>query len=261
MKNDEAVSPVIGVMLMIVVTIVIAAAVSAFAGNMDLDQKTGPNVNLQSELVMTSAEPVTVTYTYYCPDDLSAGEDPLDESSSKKYTISPNGGQHGILFTNIGGDAIDLKDLQMDVSSNNFNVLVDYTVTRDQASTNSLPDGKVGDDYDTSGDIIYSIDISDSSYTLDDVKAMATNQSNRYFVKINPETTGDTIIRPGDQFKFYTDDGYQSWAMSARTGDGSWAGGRESFGMDKGSGNEWVLSHKPSGEILASGDIYFPDNN
>ncbi len=39
--RQEAVSPVIGVMLMLVVTIIIAAVVSGFAGDMGMDKKTG----------------------------------------------------------------------------------------------------------------------------------------------------------------------------------------------------------------------------
>ena len=46
MKNDHAVSPVIGVMLMIVVTIIIAAIVSAFAGSMGNSEHTVPTTAL-----------------------------------------------------------------------------------------------------------------------------------------------------------------------------------------------------------------------
>ncbi|GAB7016614.1 type IV pilin N-terminal domain-containing protein [Methanogenium cariaci] len=42
-KNEEAVSPVIGVMLMIVVTIIIAAVVSGFAGGMTSSESKVPN--------------------------------------------------------------------------------------------------------------------------------------------------------------------------------------------------------------------------
>ncbi len=42
MLKDEAVSPVIGVMLMIVVTVIVAAVVSAFAGGYANDDKKAP---------------------------------------------------------------------------------------------------------------------------------------------------------------------------------------------------------------------------
>ena len=46
-RNDHAVSPVIGVMLMIVVTIIIAAIVSAFAGNMGAGEHKAPVASLE----------------------------------------------------------------------------------------------------------------------------------------------------------------------------------------------------------------------
>lgn len=46
-KSEDAVSPVVGVMLMLVVTIIIAAVVSAFAGGMGTSQKSVPQMNLK----------------------------------------------------------------------------------------------------------------------------------------------------------------------------------------------------------------------
>ena len=45
-KKDDAVSPVIGVMLMLVVTIVIAAVVAAFAGGLGSDVEMAPTAAL-----------------------------------------------------------------------------------------------------------------------------------------------------------------------------------------------------------------------
>lgn len=53
-QNDHAVSPVIGVMLMIVVTIIVAAVVSAFAGSTDFAKRAGPSVTLGSETMYNS---------------------------------------------------------------------------------------------------------------------------------------------------------------------------------------------------------------
>ena len=46
-NKEDAVSPVIGVMLMLVVTIVIAAVVAAFASGMGTDMDTAPNAALK----------------------------------------------------------------------------------------------------------------------------------------------------------------------------------------------------------------------
>jgi len=48
-KSNEAVSPVVGVMLMLVVTIIIAAVVSAFAGGMGSSQKSTPQVTISGK--------------------------------------------------------------------------------------------------------------------------------------------------------------------------------------------------------------------
>jgi len=49
-KNEHAVSPVVGVMLMLVVTIIIAAVVSAFAGGMATGKEKAPQVSLETHI-------------------------------------------------------------------------------------------------------------------------------------------------------------------------------------------------------------------
>lgn len=49
-KNDEAVSPVVGVMLMLVVTIIIAAVVSAFAGGIVGSEKAAPQSTFECHI-------------------------------------------------------------------------------------------------------------------------------------------------------------------------------------------------------------------
>ncbi|HJJ42434.1 MAG TPA: type IV pilin [Methanocorpusculum sp.] len=50
-KKDSAVSPVVGVMLMLVVTIIIAAIVSAFAGGLVTSADKAPNAVLKVDIV------------------------------------------------------------------------------------------------------------------------------------------------------------------------------------------------------------------
>lgn len=47
-ENENAVSPVVGVMLMLVVTIIIAAVVSAFAGGMSSETSKAPQVTIRA---------------------------------------------------------------------------------------------------------------------------------------------------------------------------------------------------------------------
>ncbi len=74
--NSEAVSPVIGVMLMLVVTIIVAAAVSAFAGGFASDQKKTPVAQIDVQLKTTGSYPKLV-------------------------------------FTHLGGDALKTRDLKI----------------------------------------------------------------------------------------------------------------------------------------------------
>lgn len=66
-KNGEAVSPVVGVMLMLVVTIIIAAVVSAFAGGMAGNTKETPVAVLEVKLYKDYYHSMTSTYGSYTP--------------------------------------------------------------------------------------------------------------------------------------------------------------------------------------------------
>ncbi len=89
-RHENAVSPVIGVMLMIVVTIIIAAVVSAFAGGFADDQKKTPSAQIDVQI-----QPV--------------------KDSSVTYT----GWGSQVLFTHKGGDPIKTRDLLITVWDQN----------------------------------------------------------------------------------------------------------------------------------------------
>ena len=76
-KNVEAVSPVVGVMLMLVVTIIIAAIVSAFAGGLSTGDQNSKNVRISA-------------------------------------TYSQSG---GMVIRDEGGDVMDVKDLDLIIRS------------------------------------------------------------------------------------------------------------------------------------------------
>jgi len=93
--RTSAVSPVVGVMLMLVVTIIIAAVVSAFAGGLGTEQHKTPQVTLAAKSVIEdiqgTTDPDTWTLTY------PAG-----------YTAA-----NGIRFENTGGDTFSLNDIDI----------------------------------------------------------------------------------------------------------------------------------------------------
>ncbi|MCK9580061.1 MAG: type IV pilin N-terminal domain-containing protein [Methanoregula sp.] len=96
-NNDAGVSPVVGVMLMLVVTIIIAAVVSAFAGGMGSEQHKTPQVTMNVESVIQdiqgTIDPDTYALTY--PDGYAAA--------------------NGLLFENTGGDTFSLNDIEIQV--------------------------------------------------------------------------------------------------------------------------------------------------
>jgi FlaG/FlaF family flagellin (archaellin) len=56
MLNDSAVSPVVGVMLMLVVTIIIAAVVSAFAGGLSSDTGKAPQASIECSVELDDTQ-------------------------------------------------------------------------------------------------------------------------------------------------------------------------------------------------------------
>lgn len=84
-KSDDAVSPVVGVMLMIVITVVIAAVITTFATGVTSDAEAAPVAVLDVEI-----------YEYY---------QALDSSGGPDFHIS-----------HISGDPIDTKDITIQLS-------------------------------------------------------------------------------------------------------------------------------------------------
>jgi hypothetical protein len=86
--NNEAVSPVVGVMLMLVVTIIVAAVVSAFAGGMTGDEQAAPAASLDVKIYSLENFGEMPGYGdgYYCP---------------------------GMTIEHLSGDVLPTKDLQI----------------------------------------------------------------------------------------------------------------------------------------------------
>ena len=278
--NDRAVSPVIGVMLMLVVTIVVAAVVSGLASDMGgLDGKTGPKVILDSRMDLESSG---ITILYELESVSAPWLPPPEPRGFSTLTLDiPTGGPrdpHGLIFTSLGGDALDLKDLQMSVSSNNLATQIDYNSIRNQAIPSELPQFIAPGEEFGAGRMVKSVTVLTPGYTKEDVRNLLISLTledyqeyitsmDRYFIKIDPETADDTIIRPGDQFQFITDPpsgdprfgtslASKEWTIRSKNYEFKES---EGFRIERGSGSEWVLSHKPSGAVLAKGAFEFPD--
>ena len=97
-EMESAVSPVVGVMLMLVVTIIIAAVVSAFAGGLTSDTVKAPQASLSCVGVIDDIQDTDKTDwepTY--PVDFTA--------------------KNGLLFEHMGGDAFALSDISIQLQS------------------------------------------------------------------------------------------------------------------------------------------------
>jgi flagellin-like protein len=278
-QNERAVSPVIGVMLMIVVTIIIAAVVSAFAANTDMARQTGPSATLESKILFSPVpqtfysygEPVTVYFpkidcnkyssttcmslddypelfgTTCTADscifpagdvDLDSWNDPNEDFGSYGRASSLHANLNGFLFTHNGGDPIDLDNLVLTMRY------------YDLASTVYASDVKKY------------VQFLPRDFFSPDVKSRSTAAyfgTLKYFFKVNATSEDDTIVRPGDQFVFLVDDGYQPpdrWALSSYRSTGNKGA---SVGIDPYSGEtEWWLKDGPSGNTLAHGNLEIP---
>ena len=129
-KKEDAVSPVVGVMLMLVVTIVIAAVVAAFAGGLAADTESTPNAIFE------------VTY------------------SNVTTTGNWGGSLYETYFLQKGGDSIKIDELSIKIGRDDFSQLgsISPTTVSGSSSIHSGDmiqvnmDGKIASLY--SGDVL-----------------------------------------------------------------------------------------------------------
>lgn len=112
--NDEAVSPVIGVMLMLVVTIIIAAVLSAFAGGLASTDSKAPTATVDVKIISTGgsgtkfvlnvlsvSEPIPtknlkLTTSYTLSDGTRGGATCFAGTENTNFTSpNPKGGMYG----------------------------------------------------------------------------------------------------------------------------------------------------------------------
>lgn len=94
--SDSAVSPVVGVMLMLVVVIIIAAVVSAFAGGLSGNTKKAPQATLKVTPVI---------------DDIQDTDTANWQPDYPAVFTADN----GIIFEHAGGDPFDLNDIEVQI--------------------------------------------------------------------------------------------------------------------------------------------------
>ncbi|MDD1686699.1 type IV pilin N-terminal domain-containing protein [Methanoregula sp.] len=168
-NNDSAVSPVVGVMLMLVVTIIIAAVVSAFAGGMTGSEKKTPQATLSA--VVNLGDGIKGVNNTGVGDHFPVG-----------YTCENN----YILFAHDGGDSFNLNDIEVSFQNGNTKTTLGpsdkpvtdtttaYSCRDDPADKTYLEeignnaDGfiKTGDKFKLTFDANYQNDVYDQTYLI-----------------------------------------------------------------------------------------------
>jgi archaeal type IV pilus assembly protein PilA len=124
--NSDAVSPVVGVMLMLVVTIIIAAVVSAFAGGLGGGQQKTPQATIAAKVVIQGIEDTdTATWGPNYPSDFTA--------------------KNGIEFEHKGGDAFSLNDINIELQNQGITMIV--TAGDELPARTCLPAGTTNGGY------------------------------------------------------------------------------------------------------------------
>ena len=95
-KSEEAVSPVIGVMLLLVVTIIIAAVVAVFASGVGTDAEPAPTTVLNVVDVSNGYDTKVITYTINF-DAVYADNSEVEEDNTGSHLIFKESGEQ---FTN-----------------------------------------------------------------------------------------------------------------------------------------------------------------
>lgn len=97
--KDDAVSPVVGVMLMLTITIILAAVLMAFAGGMADTKPATPSVDLSAEFVENGTD-IVLRLSHNGGDALN----PKDIRVTAYLSSAESGGQHLIIKDIIGAD-------------------------------------------------------------------------------------------------------------------------------------------------------------
>lgn len=227
-NKEEAVSPVIGIMLMLVVTIVIAAVVSAFAGGLVTAQEKVPQASvIATEVVIKDVRDPTVNI-------YGQGITRPDQGDTN---AAPD---IYLIFQHKGGDAFNLDKVGVYLSK----------LSEPQVGTlisRSLPP-QTGPDFTTS----------QGNFGTIGVKASIAGWNSNWtkYLEKYPDRNS-TVITPGEKFVLHADYG----ARSSSTNCIGWLkqGGDYPFPINQGDVLTFDLIDLNSKKIISSGQILIPE--
>lgn len=220
-SNESAVSPVVGVMMMLVVTIILAAVVSAFASGVAGDTSAAPQASiLATEIVFDGAYDGN-NGDYY-------GQFiPMPTAVSGKMT------DVYVVFEHRGGDSINLDNIEMQLSSmskSDEKSLVSNSYTPYDGGNSYI--GSIGD------------------------KSSIAGFSGNWATYLETYPDKGTVVSPGDKFvmhaDFVTQDGSTN-SICWMNNDAVYQ-----FWVDAGDVLTYDIIDKNSGKVITSGEIQVP---
>ncbi|MDH7510672.1 MAG: type IV pilin N-terminal domain-containing protein [Methanolinea sp.] len=242
-KKDEAVSPVVGVMLMLVVTIVIAAMVSAFAGSLGSSEQKVPQASI-------------VAKEFVIQGVIDTDSSPAPGGAYGQGLARPDQGATNpapdiyILFQHNGGDPINLDRVEMQLgklSEPGVGTVLSRALAPQTGpnlvASQSTNGATIGDKSQLTG------------YSLYNSTGAAVGWD-KYLAKY-PDYK-NTIVVPGDQFVLHADYG-------ARDDKGrdevAWLkqGGSYAFTIREGDVLTYDLIDTATKKVIASGQIFVPE--
>jgi len=235
-KNDEAVSPVVGVMLMLVVTIIIAAVVSGFAGGLAGSQEKVPQASVVATEFVIKGVRDTAGGVY--GQGLTRPDQGASDPAADIYLIL----QHK------GGDSFNLDKVQIylsKLSEPQVGTMVSRSLTPQTGPNlvaNQTTNGAtIGDKTLLTGWSLYN-------------STGAAVGWDKYLSKY-PDYTS-TIITPGDKFVLHAD-----YGARGSTNEIAWLkqGGEYAFPIKQGDVLTYDLIDTNSKKIICSGQILVPE--
>jgi len=228
-QKDDAVSPVIGVMLMLVVTIIIAAVVSAFAGGLAGDTQKAPQASVVAmDFVVKGVVDTNPANAYgqgLARPDQGEGEPAADIR---------------VVFEHMGGDSLNLDSIEIDLgklSEPQMGSLVSRTLTPQEGPKMNTTQG----DFGTIG-------------KKDEISGWSKGWDE--YLRKYPDNSS-AIIKPGDRFVLHADYG----AVKDGKNQIAWHqhGGAYGFPVQQGDVLTYNIIDKNSKKIICSGQIAVPE--
>ncbi|WP_319578817.1 type IV pilin N-terminal domain-containing protein [uncultured Methanospirillum sp.] len=220
--KEQAVSPVIGILLMLVVTIIIAAVVSGFAGGLVGNQQKTP----QASIVATSFDVKGAVDTA-----------PTSTNGSSGFPVPTNAGTAAdiyVTFESKGGDSFNLGNIEMKLSS---------LQKPNEKSTVSNAKSPLANPWDggTIGD-----------------KSLISGFSKSWSKYLERLPDKQSIIKPGDKFVMHADYAAQD-ADGVKSVCWLYEGGLFPFVINEGDVLTYQIIDKPTGKVISSGQINVPE--